>query len=165
MNINSQYSAARAVLFTPELLEMILLHIDMKTLLLSQGVSKDWASIMASSLAIQQVLFFQPVKGVPSIVPFDPANNDFSDHNSKIIYNSLLVANFGSAFFKRGNEGYYTRLCLPETYFYNLPWSPRNAAYADMIDVWGEVWDEKCLRTIKQPDGISRAAVQAGDGC
>lgn len=165
MAINFEYSAARAALFTPELLEMILLYLDMKTLLLSRGVSKDWANIMASSLPIQQTLFFQPVKGVPSIVPLDPTNNHFGDHSSKIIYNPLLIAKFGSAFFKRDNEGYYTRICLPARYFYRLPWSPRNAPYADIVDSWGkEVWDEEEWgpEVVENEKAIRRRFTQSG---
>ncbi|KFZ06079.1 hypothetical protein V501_07741 [Pseudogymnoascus sp. VKM F-4519 (FW-2642)] len=143
MDTKTRYSAARAVLSTPELLEAILLNVNMKTLLLSQRVSRSWGSIMTSSLVIQQALFFRPVQKVSSIIPFDPTDkdNDFGDHDSKIIYNPLLVAKFGSGFFRRGNEGYYTQICHPAKYFYKLPWYARNAAYVN-IDAWDEVSDE-----------------------
>ncbi|KFX98580.1 hypothetical protein V490_02213 [Pseudogymnoascus sp. VKM F-3557] len=144
MDTKPQYSAASAVLFTSELLEAILLHLDMKTLLLSQRVSRDWASIMASSLVIQQALFMRPVKVVSPIIPFVTTDNHFGDHESKIIYNPLLVAKFGSAFFKRGDDGYYRQICLPEIYFNTLPWSPRNAAYS-RIDAWDKVTDPEDL--------------------
>lgn len=142
MEIKTPYSVANAVLSIPELLEAILLHVDMKTLLLSQRVDRNWASIMASSIVIQQALFFRPVQEVSSIIPFNPADNHFGDHDSKIIYNPLLVAKFGSAFFRRGGEGYYTQICHPAKYFYKLPWSARTAAYAN-IDAWDEVLDEE----------------------
>ncbi|OAF61825.1 hypothetical protein VC83_01628 [Pseudogymnoascus destructans] len=95
---------------------------------------------MASSLVIQQALFFQPVQAVSSIIPFDPKDNDFGDHDSKTIYNPWLVAKFGSAFFRRGNESYYTPICHSAKYFYKLPWSARNAAYVS-IDAWDESTD------------------------
>lgn len=142
MEIKTQYSAAIAVLSIPELLEAILLYVDMKTLLLSQRVSRNWASIVASSLVIQQALFFQPVQEVSSIIPFDPADNHFGDHDSKIIYNPLLVTKFGPAFFERGNAGIYTRMDHRANYFYKLPWSPRAAAYAK-IDDWDELPGEE----------------------
>ncbi|ELR08100.1 hypothetical protein GMDG_02927 [Pseudogymnoascus destructans 20631-21] len=137
MDIKTRCSAANAVPSIPDILEAILLSVDMKTLLLSQRVSRDWASIMASSLVIQQALFFQPVQAVSSIIPFDPKDNDFGDHDSKTIYNPWLVAKFGSAFFRRGNESYYTPICHSAKYFYKLPWSARNAAYVS-IDAWDE---------------------------
>ncbi|KFY08403.1 hypothetical protein V492_06268 [Pseudogymnoascus sp. VKM F-4246] len=138
MDIATQCSAANAVLSIPELLEAILLDVDMKTLLLSQRVNRNWASIIAASSVLQQALFFQPAQEVSSIIPFDPTDNHFGDHDSEIIYNPLLVAKFGPAFFKRDNAGIYTTMGYRANHFYNLPWSPRTAAYA-RIDDWDEI--------------------------
>ncbi|KAJ5389690.1 uncharacterized protein N7496_000758 [Penicillium cataractarum] len=51
------------VLTTPEILEMILLHTDMRTLLTSaQRVCRDWLNLIAKSPSIQKALFFTPIK-------------------------------------------------------------------------------------------------------
>ncbi|KFY43191.1 hypothetical protein V494_02083 [Pseudogymnoascus sp. VKM F-4513 (FW-928)] len=142
MDIATQCSAANAVLSIPELLEAILLDVDMKTLLLSQRVNRNWASIITASSVLQQALFFQPAQEVSSIIPFDPTDNHFGDHDSEIIYNPLLVAKFGPAFFKRDNAGIYTRLSHRANYFYKLPWSRRATAYA-RIDDWDEIPSEE----------------------
>ena len=142
MEIKTRYSAANTVLSIPELLKAILLHVDMKTILLSQRVNRNWANIMASSIVIQQALFFRPVQEVSSIIPFDPTDNHFGDHDSEIIYNPLLVAKFGPAFFKRGDAGINTRRPYRANQFYKLPWSPRATEYAK-IDDWDELPGEE----------------------
>jgi hypothetical protein len=56
------------VLSTPELLEMILLKLDMRTLLTTaQRVCLQWQGLIADSPAIQQALFFRPVPMPPSL--------------------------------------------------------------------------------------------------
>ncbi|OQD90509.1 hypothetical protein PENANT_c001G09794 [Penicillium antarcticum] len=51
------------VLEIPEVLEMILLQIDMRTLLIScQRVCRDWRDLITKSLSIQKPLFFTPIK-------------------------------------------------------------------------------------------------------
>ena len=55
------------VLFITELLEMILLQLDMRTLLISQRVCRKWSSLIRSSSRIQETLFFKPV--LPDSVP------------------------------------------------------------------------------------------------
>ncbi|OBT86880.1 hypothetical protein VE02_03878 [Pseudogymnoascus sp. 03VT05] len=118
---------------------------------------------MASSLLIQQALFFQPVQNVSSIIPFDPTDNHFGDHDSKIIYNPLLVAKFGPAFFKRGNAGIYTRMGHLANYFYKLPWSPRAAEYAK-IDDWDELPDkeEPDPELVAEEKAIRRCSTRSG---
>ncbi|OQN97552.1 hypothetical protein B0A48_16706 [Cryoendolithus antarcticus] len=51
--------ASTAVLTLPELLEPILAHLDMKTLLLSQRVNKQWQAAIARSNDLQCALFFR----------------------------------------------------------------------------------------------------------
>lgn len=58
---------AHLVLFTWELLELILLHLDMRTLLLSQRVSSIWRDVIKNSRPLRQALFFEPVE--PTDVP------------------------------------------------------------------------------------------------
>lgn len=52
--------AADNVFNTNELLEMILLKVDIKTLLLSQRVDKTWRTIITGSKNLQKKLFFLP---------------------------------------------------------------------------------------------------------
>ncbi|OBT77597.1 hypothetical protein VF21_04627 [Pseudogymnoascus sp. 05NY08] len=118
---------------------------------------------MASSLLIQQALFFQPVQNVSSIIPFNPTDNHFGDHDSKIIYNPLLVAKFGPIFFKRGDAGTYTGLVRRANCFYKLPWSPRAAAYAK-IDDWDELPDGEELdpESVAEEKAIRRCFTRSG---
>ena len=58
-----------AVLSIWELLELILLCLDMRTLLLSQRVCRHWHEVIMRSKPIQQVLFFMPIE--PTNVPHD----------------------------------------------------------------------------------------------
>lgn len=52
------------VLNTPELLESVLLHVDIATLLLAAlRVSKSWHALIETSFRLQQALFFAPVSG------------------------------------------------------------------------------------------------------
>lgn len=93
------------VLTTPELLEIILLHLDTRTLLVSaQRVCQTWAVLIQSSPAIQQALFFQPFTPKPkqgkwhaksiwnSILPSPLKKDTKLDQGS--IYNPLLVQAF-----------------------------------------------------------------------
>ncbi|THV54109.1 hypothetical protein BGAL_0034g00300 [Botrytis galanthina] len=48
------------LLYVPEILTKILSHLDVKTLLLSQRVSKQWAEIIQTSPHLQECLFFKP---------------------------------------------------------------------------------------------------------
>ncbi|KAK6442839.1 hypothetical protein LTR95_000945 [Oleoguttula sp. CCFEE 5521] len=49
--------ATAAVLTLPELLETIMRHLDMKTLLLSQRVDRQWKSVIKSSKVLREKLF------------------------------------------------------------------------------------------------------------
>ena len=55
------------VLRITELLELILLQLDMRTLLISQRVCRKWNSLIRTSSNIQETLFFKPV--IPGSVP------------------------------------------------------------------------------------------------
>lgn len=53
-------ASEEAALATPELLESILLHVDMRTLLVSaQRVCRGWKDLISTSPQLQQVLFLQ----------------------------------------------------------------------------------------------------------
>lgn len=56
-------SAINKVLDTPEMLEMILARVDMRTLLTSaQRVCRNWVNLISKSPSIQKALFFTPIK-------------------------------------------------------------------------------------------------------
>ena len=100
-------SAMNEVFAILELLEMILLHLDMRTLLVSAScVSKRWSGTMANSHQIQQALFFQP-KPLPSSAEVS-------------ILNPLLVEHFGEVFFDLDGE---TILNRRADSLLGLPWS------------------------------------------
>ncbi|KAH6961404.1 hypothetical protein HG530_005241 [Fusarium avenaceum] len=101
------------ILFVPELLELILLHLDLKTLLVSASrVCHHWAATMAESPRIQQALFFQPV---PSTAAERP---------EAFTLNPLLVEKFGRCFFDIDRK--YTYLRRADSFF-RLPWAPEGA--------------------------------------
>ncbi|PWY67516.1 hypothetical protein BO70DRAFT_260192, partial [Aspergillus heteromorphus CBS 117.55] len=49
----------------PELLELILVRLDMRTLLLSQGVCRTWQTIITRCPHLQRALYFQPCRSSP----------------------------------------------------------------------------------------------------
>ncbi|KAJ5175123.1 uncharacterized protein N7482_001000 [Penicillium canariense] len=56
-------SATNRVFATPEVLEIVLLQMDMRTLLTSaQRVCRGWMDLITKSPAIQKALFFTPIK-------------------------------------------------------------------------------------------------------
>lgn len=78
--------ATTKVLKTPEILEMILARMDMRTLLTSaQRVSRTWFELISKSLLIQKALFFTPI-------------NDFEWGIYQKILNPLLTETFSSIF-------------------------------------------------------------------
>ncbi|KAJ5995143.1 hypothetical protein N7481_002120 [Penicillium waksmanii] len=73
------------VLTTPELLEIILLHLDIRTLLVSaQRVCQTWKVLIQTSPAIQQALFFR------SATPNPNSKKAKLHGHAKSIWNSLL---------------------------------------------------------------------------
>ncbi|KAI0197546.1 F-box domain-containing protein [Astrocystis sublimbata] len=89
-----------------ELLELILLHLDMGTLLVSAlRVSKMWNALINTSIALQRALYFQPA--LPS---------SQSDTTSQPVVNPLLKQRFGNCFFDNGvTYGYRANM------FYMIP--------------------------------------------
>ncbi|PWY91897.1 hypothetical protein BO94DRAFT_461505 [Aspergillus sclerotioniger CBS 115572] len=56
-------SSTQWVLFTPELLEMILLQLDLRTLVASaQRVCRAWNGLIQGSSSLQEALFLKPIK-------------------------------------------------------------------------------------------------------
>ncbi|KAL4800780.1 hypothetical protein BDV19DRAFT_352127 [Aspergillus venezuelensis] len=92
--------AANRVLETPELLEMVLVQTDMRTLLISaQRVCHTWKAVMDHSPSIQRALFFKGSQDSPKV------NWDWSEVRilqttdvKNAVLNPLLVENFPSLF-------------------------------------------------------------------
>jgi hypothetical protein len=101
------------IVFITELLELILLHLDMKTLLVSASrVCRYWAATIADSPRIQQALFFQPLSPTGTQRP------------ESFTLNPLLVEKFGRCFFDVDRK--YTYLRRADS-FLRLPWAPEGA--------------------------------------
>ncbi|KAL6920001.1 hypothetical protein FSST1_004027 [Fusarium sambucinum] len=101
------------VVFVAELLELILLHLDMKTLLVSASrVCRYWATTIAGSPRIQRALFFQPLP---------PAE---TERPESFTLNPLLVEKFGRCFFDIDRKHTYLRRADS---FLRLPWAPEGA--------------------------------------
>ncbi|KAK5718421.1 hypothetical protein LTR15_008148 [Elasticomyces elasticus] len=91
---------AKHVFGTGELFDEILKHVDMKTLLLSQRVSRSWKTSIASSSLMQQKLFLKPAKleyaliladGYNQAKLFIHATSKFSDPEAVVsLLNPLL---------------------------------------------------------------------------
>ncbi|KAJ4272189.1 hypothetical protein NW762_000900 [Fusarium torreyae] len=106
-------NAMDKMLSVPELLELILLHMDMKTLLVSASrVCRHWAATITQSPRIQQALFFQPVSLVGAARP------------GSFTLNPLLVEKFGRCFFDIDRK--YTYLRRADSFF-RLPWAPEGS--------------------------------------
>ncbi|KAF4446622.1 hypothetical protein F53441_9753 [Fusarium austroafricanum] len=97
------------ILAVPEMLELILLHLDMKTLLVSASrVCHHWTAIITESPWIQQALFFRPV----------PSSGE---RPKSFTLNPLLVEKFGRCFFDVDRKYAYLRRADS---FFRLPWAP-----------------------------------------
>ncbi|KAJ6110310.1 hypothetical protein N7486_002545 [Penicillium sp. IBT 16267x] len=98
-------TATKKCLDTPEILEMILARMDMRTLLTSaQRVSRSWFNLISTSPSIQKALFFTPIK-------------DSEWGTEEKILNPLLTETFPSIFpAKARRYGYWFNICdLPMT--------------------------------------------------
>lgn len=72
---NSHESITRTLAIS-ELLEMILLHLDMKTLLLAQRANIQWRNAIATSSKLQKKLFFLPVQSFNEAVSLNMVGNN-----------------------------------------------------------------------------------------
>ncbi|RYP78148.1 hypothetical protein DL769_003229 [Monosporascus sp. CRB-8-3] len=113
------------VLSIPELLETILLHLDMTTLLVSATrVNKTWKAVISTSVLIQQALYFQPIstdmQGIGLKGLLEPCEDLASAQETRYpIINPLLKKRFGHCFFDTGElYGYLLRA----NSFYSMPW-------------------------------------------
>lgn len=107
--------ATNKVLDTPEILEMILARVDMRTLLTSaQRVCRDWVNLISKSPSIQKALFFTPIK-------------DSEWGMEKRFINPLLEETFPSFFPARGRPKYY------KFNFSDLPMTKNALAMAQFV--------------------------------
>ncbi|RDW63038.1 uncharacterized protein DSM5745_10149 [Aspergillus mulundensis] len=100
-----------SALDTPEILEMVLAQLDMRTLLTSaQRVCHSWASLAAQSPVLQRALFFTPIKDAnewgmnekmlnpllteafPSIFPDPPKDEDDKEKRFNFRFSDLPIA-------------------------------------------------------------------------
>uniref|UniRef100_L2G291 F-box domain protein n=1 Tax=Colletotrichum fructicola (strain Nara gc5) TaxID=1213859 RepID=L2G291_COLFN len=119
MSSTQSERAMEVALAIPELLESILVHLDMTTLLVSVSrVSKSWKTLMDASPAIQQALFFKPV--VVAAAPSRDPDHDLDDDDkgaggeqrdaaagtsckrARPVINPLLAKKFDKCFFDFG---------------------------------------------------------------
>ncbi|KAF6832692.1 F-box domain-containing protein [Colletotrichum musicola] len=130
MSAERSQHAMDIVLAIPELLESILVHVDMKTLLVSAPrVCKAWKATMDESPAVQQTLFFKPV-GIavsPGPIHSPPESDDEvkageQERTKAVIINPLLAAKFNKCFFDFGPTYSFHRRANS---FYEMPWTPR----------------------------------------
>ncbi|KAI6092853.1 hypothetical protein F4821DRAFT_223422 [Hypoxylon rubiginosum] len=127
-----------AALSIPELLEAILLHLDMATLLVSATrVSKAWQTVINTSISIQRALYFEPI-------PTDAQSYDQKVFPKPCVYsasaretrypiiNPLLKKRFGHCFFDTGEfYGYIFRA----NSFYSMPWRPNSSRNSQAMTV------------------------------
>jgi hypothetical protein len=121
LNIVAHHShrAMESVLYISELLEAILLHLDMTTLLVSAPrVSKTWHSVMIASPAIQQALYFKPIPITTSrksahgpegcqVHGWDPTSD--KEDETRPVLNPLLAKYFRCCFFDFGKTYGFNR--------------------------------------------------------
>ncbi|KAI0017472.1 hypothetical protein F4780DRAFT_594252 [Xylariomycetidae sp. FL0641] len=96
----------------PEILEAILLHLDMTTLLVSAPrVNRMWEALIRNSIPVQQALYFWPIdarraKSGPdsSLEPGDD-KNELYGYKYPSTLNPLLLKWFGDLFFETGGNG------------------------------------------------------------
>ena len=77
--LHHQTAAKDASLYTTELLESILKFLDVKTLLLAQGVSRQFRDVITDSLPLQQKLFLAPATLEEALSTADGEDDDL--HN------------------------------------------------------------------------------------
>ena len=110
----SQLLSAALVLGTPEILELVLFHLDIKTRIVSAPrVCKFWLDTLNQSPLVKKASFFQPEKS-PSASSEEPPR-----------INPLLLEAFGDAFFDLSNDKARKHSFRRAEYFWKLPWSPQ----------------------------------------
>ena len=111
-----------------ELLEAVLLHVDMKTLLISAiRVNKTWNQLINTSPQLQKLLYFQPMtQNAASRLPPVPLSLDIGPDSPRL--NPLLLQTFGRYFFDFSETYGFWRTA---TALYALPWT--SSAAKEMV--------------------------------
>lgn len=108
----SQLLSATLVLGTPEILELVLFHLDIKTRVVSAPrVCKFWLDTLNQSPLVRKASFFQSEKP-PSTSSEEPPH-----------INPLLLEAFGDAFFNLSHDKTGKHSFRRAEYFWKLPWS------------------------------------------
>ncbi|RHZ50508.1 F-box protein [Aspergillus thermomutatus] len=98
-------SSTQSACGIPEILEMILLKLDMRTLLCMQRTCRFWLSMIRESPAIQKALYFIPIENTPGqekaqnplLVEAFPALFNLSDADNPddgYVYDERTLATF-----------------------------------------------------------------------
>lgn len=143
-------TAVEQVFSIPELFQSLLLDIDIRTLLLSTGVSQHWQSTIQHSLVLQQKLFFTPIDQDSPTTP---------EHNP------LLKSLFSPLFHPRA------ALTLPWNWhtissaeFHSLPWFHDEALLRKEAVLRKEAsW--RRMYPIQPPSKIAKLRDYSGCGC
>ncbi|KAI8240660.1 hypothetical protein K4K57_007295 [Colletotrichum sp. SAR 10_99] len=149
MSSTQSERAMEVALAIPELLESILVHLDMTTLLVSASrVSKSWKTLMDASPAIQQALFFKAA--VVAAAPLRDPDHDLDDDDkgaggeqrdaaagakckrARPRINPLLAKKFDKCFFDFGQTYSLHRRANS---FYEMPWSRQPIRAVQ--EIWG----------------------------
>lgn len=106
--------SAAPVLGTPELLELVLFHLDIKTRIVSAPrVCKLWFDTLNQSPLLRKASFFQSEKSSSTSFEKPPR------------INPLLLEAFGDAFFNLSHYEVGKHSFRRAEYFWKLPWSPQ----------------------------------------
>jgi hypothetical protein len=128
----------RSALFgTAELFEQIFLRLDMKTLLLSQRVSKEWRDFITQTTSLQKKLFFQPIDLKAAIrfskteshlqdlfitqTPLRPGLRTVEERPWVVMRNPLLLKNTQLASYSSGGVGSWRRIASWRRMLYTQP--------------------------------------------
>ncbi|OCK73612.1 hypothetical protein K432DRAFT_430496 [Lepidopterella palustris CBS 459.81] len=114
-------TAQTRVLSTPELLEIILLALDTRSLLLAQRISTHFLAVITLSPRIQHKLFFRPRPVSSKLFPHHISPSPSPSTETSWILNPLLALHFPLFFLPKHPSSWYD---LP-TYdsFGLLPWA------------------------------------------
>ena len=106
---------------TTELLEAILLHLDTRTLLLSQRVSSHFRAVIAASRGCQQRLFLQPATPTEILAPDFRPNQLARPFIFVDEVQDVEVAEVGSGEIARMPDSQYTQRAILNPLLFDLP--------------------------------------------
>ena len=101
-------TAGTAIVGTTEILEMILVLLDMKTLLLAQRVSKKFMAVIKQNSQLQKRLFFLPASLEEAFELCATENED----GFELFYCRDRNASFGSSYHERVDNPELSQLCV-----------------------------------------------------